>query len=57
MLVYDRSDRPITCVSCGDLYFYRETCLKEGEDQQKSFSNKIIVTQGLPYSFLSRAVA
>ena len=35
--MYDRSDRPITCVSCSDLYFYRETCLKEGEDQPKSF--------------------
>ena len=32
------------------LVFYKKTCLKEGEDRRKSFSNKIIVTlvtQGL----------
>ena len=38
----------------------KKTCLKEGEDRRKSFSNKIIVTlvtQGLLSSFLSRPVA
>ena len=39
--------------------FTKKTCLKEGEDGRKRFSNKIVtlVTQGLPSSFLSCPVA
>ena len=64
--VCDKRDRSITYVFCGDLQlscflvFCKKTCLKVGEVRRNSFSNKIIftlVTQGLPYSFLSRPVA
>ena len=42
------------------LFFNKKICLKDGEAWWKGFSNRIIVTlvtQGLPSSFLSRAVA
>ena len=65
--MFDKRDRPITYVFCGNLpsrwcflVFYIRACLKEAEARRKRFSNKIIVTivtQGFPSSFLSRPVA
>ena len=67
MFVCDKRDRAITCMLCRDLHlalmfscFYEKICLKESDVWRKRFSNKIVVmvvTQGLPSSFLSRPVA
>ena len=64
MLVHDKCDRPIMCVFCCHLHLtlmfsglYKKICLKESEVWRKVISNKIIVTQGSPSSFLSRPVA
>ena len=66
----DKRDRAITCVVCRDLHLTlmfsvfsalcKHICLKESEVWHKVISNKIVVTlvtQGLPSSFLYRAVA
>ena len=67
MLVRDKCDGAIMCVFCHDLHLTlvfpglnEMICLKESEVWQQVISNKIIVmlvTQGLPSSFLSRPVA
>jgi len=64
--VRDKRDRAIMCVFCHDLHLTlmfpgldEMICLKESEVWQRVISNKIIVmlvTQGLPSSFLSRPV-
>ena len=63
-LLCDKRDRAITCVFCRDLHLklmfsglYKKIRLKENEVWRKVISDKIIVilvTQGLPPSFLSR---
>ena len=65
--VCDKRDRAITCVLCRDLRLklmflglFKNICLKESEVWRKVISKKSIVrlvTQGLPFSFLSRRVA
>ena len=64
MFVCDKRDRAITCMLCRDLHlalmfscFYKKICLKESDVWRKVIPNKIVVTQGLPSSFLSRPVA
>ena len=63
MFVCDKRDRAITCMLCRDLHlalmfscFYKKICLKESDVWRKVTPKKIVVTQGLPSSFLSRPV-
>lgn len=63
-LVFDKRDTAITSAFYCDLHLtlmflvvYKKSCVKDSEVWQRVFSNKIIVTQGFPSSFLSHPVA